>query len=87
MKTGPALRLGAQKAFGLTDRTSFSQWASLLGGEAMERPERQGGDYEAPAAIGASFSLFGREGIVTAEASQRCRRRLRAHGRRDQDEA
>ncbi len=65
-----AFRLGVQKAFALTDRASFSLQASLLGGEAMEGLECQGSGYEARVAIGTSFSLFGREGFVNADAGQ-----------------
>lgn len=68
-----AFRLGVQKAFALNDRASFSFQASLLGGEAMEGLECQDSGYEARAAIGTSFSLFGREGFVNAEAGPRVR--------------
>jgi hypothetical protein len=66
-------RVGLQKAFALTDRASFAVQASLLAGEAMEGPECQGEGYETRAAIGTSFSLFGREGFVNAEAARRVR--------------
>lgn len=68
-----AFRLGVQKAFALTDRASFAFGASYLGGEAMEGPECLGDGYEARAAIGTSFSLFGREGFVNVEAARRSR--------------
>jgi hypothetical protein len=66
-------RIGIQRAFAITDRASFALQASLIGGEALEGPECQGEGYEARAAIGTSFSLFGREGYANAEAAQRSR--------------
>ncbi len=66
-------RLGLQKAFPIGERASFAIQASMLGGEALDGPECLGEGYEARAAIGTSFSLFGREGFVNAEAGQRSR--------------
>lgn len=61
-------RIGLQKAFALSEPASFALQASLLGGEAMEGPERRGEGYETHAAIRTSFSMFGQEGYVTLRA-------------------
>jgi hypothetical protein len=61
-------RLGVMKAFPLGDRASFSVQASLIGGESTAGAECVGGGHEARAAIGTSFSLWGREGFVNVEA-------------------
>ena len=66
-------RIGVQKAFALGERASFAFQASFLGGEALEGPECIGDGYEARAAIGTSFSLFGREDYVNVEAARRSR--------------
>lgn len=66
-------KLGVHKAFALTDRASFAFQASLIGGEAMDGIECIGDGYEARAAIGTSFSLFGREGFVNGEVAHRSR--------------
>lgn len=66
-------QVGVLKAFALTDRASFAVQASLLGGEAVEGPECQDAGLELRAALGTSFSLFGREGFVNAEAANRTR--------------
>lgn len=68
-----AAQIGVLKAFALTDRASFAVQASLLGGEAVEGPECQDAGLELRAALGTSFSLFGREGYVNAEAANRSR--------------
>lgn len=65
------VRLGIQKAFALGERASFSVQASALAGESLDGPECPGGGYEARAAIGTSFVLWGREGYVNAEAGRR----------------
>lgn len=66
-------RVGVQKAFALGERGSFSVQGSLLLGESLDGPECQGGGYEARAAVGTSFSVFGREGFVNVEAARRVR--------------
>lgn len=67
-------QLGILKAFALSDRASFSVRAAAIGGESLlQLDECQGSGYEARAAIGTSFSLFGREGFVNAEAGRRTR--------------
>ena len=66
-------RFGVQKAFPIGERASFSLQASLLAGESLDGPECPGGGYEARAAIGTSFSRFGREGFVNVEAGHRVR--------------
>lgn len=66
-------RLGVQKAFALGDRASLAFHASYIGGEAMDGPECLGEGYEARAAIGTSFSFFGREGFVNGEIARRSR--------------
>lgn len=66
-------RLGVHKAFPLSERASFALSASYIGGEAMDGLECLGDGYEARAAIGTSFSLFGREGFVNGEIAHRSR--------------
>lgn len=68
-----AFQVGVLKAFALTDRASFALQASVLGGEAVEGPECQDAGLELRAALGTSFSLFGREGFINAEAANRSR--------------
>ena len=68
-----AFQVGVLKAFQLTDRASFALQASLLGGEAVEGPECQDSGLELRAALGTSFSLFGREGYINTEAANRTR--------------
>ena len=68
-----AFRLGVMKSFALTDRAAFAVQASFIGGEAMDGLECAGEGYELRAAIGTSFSLFGREGFVNTEAARRSR--------------
>ena len=66
-------RLGVMKSFALTDRAACAVQASFIGGEAMAGPECTGEGYELRAALGTSFSLFGREGFVNTEAARRSR--------------
>jgi hypothetical protein len=66
-------RLGVQKAFALGERASFAMGVSLIGGESLDGAECVGTGYEARAALGTSFALWGREGYVNAEVGQRSR--------------
>lgn len=68
-----AFRAGLQKSFALGERASFSIIGSYLGGEALDGPECTSNGYEARAAVGTSFAIWGREGFVNGEAAWRAR--------------
>jgi len=65
------VRAGLQKSFALGERASFSISGSALSGESVDGPDCEGEGYEARAAIGTSFNLFGREGFVNFEGASK----------------
>lgn len=62
-----------QKAFAIGERGSVAVSASVLAGESLDGPECIGEGFEARAAIGTSFNVWGREDFVNVEAGQRSR--------------